>query len=228
MVRHLVDERPFLHYSFDLWGTLIKSDPQFKKERSRYFFENFNPLQKSLEEIEITFRRVDVMCNAINEKTGHNIRSEEMYLMVLAEIGETSDFSRYDLVEMNYAMENLAFTFMPVIYDISIVETLSILRERKATISLLSNTAFITGQTLRKILKRIGLAEYFTFQLYSDETGFSKPSLKMFEILYQHVLQINRYVGKTEIIHIGDNSVADIGGAVSYGIQSYLVNTKAN
>lgn len=228
MVRHLVDEQPFSHYSFDLWGTLIKSDPQFKKERSRYFFENFNPLHKSLEDIETIFRRVDVMCNAINEKTGHNIRSEEMCLMVLAEIGETRDFSRYDLVEMNYAMEDLALTFMPVIYDTSIVETLSILRERGATISLLSNTAFIKGQTLKKILKRIGLAEYFRFQLYSDETGFSKPSPKMFELLYQHVLQVKQYMGKNEIIHVGDNSVADIDGAVNFGIQSYLVNTKTN
>ena len=30
------------HYSFDLWLTLIKSNPLFKPARIEYFFENYN------------------------------------------------------------------------------------------------------------------------------------------------------------------------------------------
>ena len=60
----------FRHYSFDLWLTLIKSNPAYKPERAGIFYRDYNSLNKSLEEIAAIFRQVDLMCNAINEKTG--------------------------------------------------------------------------------------------------------------------------------------------------------------
>ena len=60
----------YKHYSFDLWLTLIKSNPRFKQERTSYFYEKFNTKNKSIEEVALIFRQVDLMVNAINEKTG--------------------------------------------------------------------------------------------------------------------------------------------------------------
>lgn len=222
---HLLDEPLFAHYSFDLWGTLIKSNPDFKKERSLCFFNGLNPLRKPLETIEKIFRKVDLTCNAINEKTGSNIDAEEMYLMVLTEIGENYDFSQYDLATLYETMENLLLVFTPCVYHDRTIETLSTLKSRGATISLLSNTAFVKGQTLRKVLIKIGLSEYFDFQLYSDETGFSKPNPDMFAIMHRHILHLNSNISKNEIVHVGDNKLADIQGAQRFGIRSYWVNT---
>ena len=70
----------YKHYSFDLWLTLIKSNPNFKKERALFFHKNFNSKKKNIEEIEKIFRQVDIICNSINEKTGKNIDADEMYL----------------------------------------------------------------------------------------------------------------------------------------------------
>src|SRR5690348_14119191 len=39
-----------LHYSFDLWLTLIRSNPAFKRERAQYFFHHHNGKAKPVEE----------------------------------------------------------------------------------------------------------------------------------------------------------------------------------
>ena len=70
----------YQHYSFDLWLTLIKSNPHFKKERALFFHKHLNTKHKSIEEVEKTFRQVDLMSNATNEKTGQNISANELYL----------------------------------------------------------------------------------------------------------------------------------------------------
>jgi putative hydrolase of the HAD superfamily len=74
----------YQHYSFDLWLTLIKSNPYFKIERTKIFHRDFNPAGKSIDDVARAFRQVDLMCNAVNERTGKNIDADEMYLMVIS------------------------------------------------------------------------------------------------------------------------------------------------
>jgi putative hydrolase of the HAD superfamily len=74
----------YQHFSFDLWLTLIRSNPAFKEKRASYFHQHFNYHNQSLEGVKRVFRQVDIMCNLINEKTGKNIDADEMYLMVLS------------------------------------------------------------------------------------------------------------------------------------------------
>jgi putative hydrolase of the HAD superfamily len=50
--------KTYKHYSFDLWLTLIKSNPIFKKERALFFHQHLNAAKKSIEEVEITKKQV--------------------------------------------------------------------------------------------------------------------------------------------------------------------------
>ena len=52
--------KTYKHYSFDLWLTLIKSNPTFKKERALFFHKHLNAAGKSLEENTplFMFRRI--------------------------------------------------------------------------------------------------------------------------------------------------------------------------
>jgi putative hydrolase of the HAD superfamily len=222
----------YKHYSFDLWMTLIRSNPSFKKERAAFFYSKFNGAKKTIQEIELIFRQVDLMCNAINEKTGKNIDSDEMYMMVIYQMNEGQDhFPDIDLTWLYAEMERLVMKYMPVAYGIETAETLNKIKDRgDATISLLSNTAFIKGITLRKVLKEIELDGFFDFQLYSDESGMSKPNSRFF---LQMVDQAGQYrkedkIELHEIIHVGDNKNADIIGAEAIGINSLLVNSNEN
>lgn len=220
--------KSYKHYSFDLWLTLIRSNPQFKLERAKVFHRDYNPLQKSFQEVETIFRQVDLMVNSINERTGKNIDAEEMYLMVISILNNYgSDFGTIDPKQLYDEMEALLFNYMPLIYCGETKDLIASLKETGiSTVSLLSNTGFISGVTLRKVLAALELDQYLDFQLYSDEERLSKPNSAFFQLMLDtidrkkhHALELH------EVVHIGDNPIADIRGAAKIGIDSVLINS---
>lgn len=217
------------HFSFDLWLTLIKSNPDFKKERALYFFKNFNSKKKSIEEVENVFRLVDLMCNSINETTGKNIDSEEMYLMVIYQLNEQSSvFENIDLITLYDEMEKLFFYFTPVVYSPDTLECLDyISQKRNSTINVLSNTAFIKGKSLKKLLEYLDVSKFLSFQIYSDEVHLSKPNIEIFKLLIENAraFHTNSFLKLNEIIHVGDNPISDIAGANAIGINSFQINS---
>lgn len=218
----------YQHYSFDLWLTLIKSNPSFKKERAKFFHKNYNYKNKSLEEVQLAFRNVDSMCNAINEKTGGNIDAEEMYLMVICMMNDYSlSVDKIDTLELYQEMDRLLFKYLPQIYCDDTGLVLNKIRQKvDITLNILSNTGFIKGRSLRKVLDQLGLSNYFDFQIYSDEVGMSKPNRQLFLTLLEKVNAIKKTNGlPPSIIHIGDNPIADIAGAKAVGINSLLINS---
>ena len=217
----------YKHYSFDLWLTLIRSNPQFKEERAKIFHTRYNPLNKSFAEVVTIFRNVDLMCNSINERTGKNIEADEMYLMVISMMNEFNPgFAAVDTEELYKEMEQLLFNYLPHIYCRNTAGWLNRLKERDSTLSLLSNTGFIRGATLRKVLKALEIDQFMDFQLYSDEVHLSKPNRAFFELMLGKVnTHYNGSIGIDEIVHIGDNPVADIFGAKQVGLNSVLINS---
>jgi len=216
----------YKHYSFDLWLTLIRSNPSFKKQRSVFFHQHFNSQSKSLEEVESIFRQVDIMCNLVNERTGKNIDADEMYLMVIAGINDNKlSLTDVDTDVLYSRMETLLFEHLPVLYCDNTKEVLQALRQIPGVgISLLSNTGFIKGSTLRKVLQVLGIDSYFNFQLYSDEAGLSKPNTRFFDMMLEEARAIQP-LQLHEIIHVGDNPNADIQGAETAGIDSCLIHS---
>ncbi len=219
----------YKHYSFDLWLTLIKSNPVFKEERANFFFSNLNWKNKSLDEVKSIFRHVDDMCNVINEQTGKNISSDEMYLMVVYQINESKDWiEKVNLTALKNEMDILFFRYLPVLYNTDtkvIIE--SIASREHTTLNILSNTAFIEGRLLRELLDKLEIGQYFDFQIYSDEVGMSKPNIKLFEHLIEKIqnLRSSEDIQSSDIIHVGDNHIADFLGAKAAGIHGLVINS---
>ena len=219
----------FHHYSFDLWLTLIRSNPQFKTERTRIFHSDFNPAQKSIEEVALAFRFTDLMCNAINERTGKNIDADEMYLMVISQINDNKvNLQALDLDKLLRDMDDLLFCHPPILYCSETVRVLDHLKAKAgATLNILSNTGFIKGNILRKVLTQLGIHQYFDFQIYSDEVGLSKPNSGLFNLLLTSARNANKEkdIHLTDIMHVGDNPITGIAGARAAGMNSMLVNS---
>lgn len=219
----------YKHYSFDLWMTLIKSNPTFKTERAKFFYKNFNTAKKSIEEVISIFRQVDLMCNSINEKTGNNIDADEMYLMVIGVMNDFKvTFTDINLKWLYNEMELLLFKHLPSVYCDKTFSSLDRLKQKSSSsFSISSNTAFIKGKTLRKVLSHLDLSPFFDFQLYSDEVSISKPDRRFFDLMLETIRNIdsNKNISLREIIHIGDNPKADIAGALSVGIDSVQINS---
>lgn len=219
----------YKHYSFDLWMTLIRSNPAFKSERAKFFQKHFNSCQKTIAEIKEIFRQVDLMCNAINEKTGKNIDADEMYLMVISQMNNKDfSFKDIDMMWLYEEMDRLLFQYLPVVYCDNTVDSLDKLKQKNnRSFNISSNTAFVKGSSLRKVLAELNIDRFFDFQLYSDEIGFSKPNPSFFELVFQSSKSIsaNSEIARTDILHIGDNPNADIQGARSAGINALQINS---
>ncbi|MEH3114180.1 HAD family hydrolase [Pedobacter terrae] len=218
----------YKHYSFDLWLTLIKSNPAYKQERVQYFFRNFNGKHKSIEEIAIIFRQVDLMVNAINERAGKNVDADEMYLMIISMINDYDfNFGDVDLKMLDQDMEQIVFNYMPQLYCDDCLATLAKIKEwGNSSTNILSNTGFIKGKTLKKVIEHLGIGQYIDFQLYSDEVRMSKPNAGFFQLMLDRIDRAKHpELMLSDVIHVGDNPHADIRGAEAVGINSMLINS---
>lgn len=210
------------HFSFDLWLTLIKSHPEFKNKRN-LLFKDFFEMDCSIDKVTEVVRYYDLLCNTINEKTGSNIDTFEIYYLILKALDISIDqIGNYKLTQFYDETELLFMNFMPDLIDTKIQLLFQQIVEQEKTISILSNTAFIKGVTLRKVLEHYGLNPYFSFQIFSDEVGFSKPNQAIFQLVYNEI-EKTRSLNKKEVLHIGDNKIADYNGALNFGFDAFLL-----
>jgi putative hydrolase of the HAD superfamily len=213
----------YKHFSFDLWLTLIKSNPEFKKKRN-LLFKDFFEVENSTEKVTEVVIYYDVLCNNINEKTGFNIDTFEIYYFILNALNVNINDVEIEKLSQFYKETELLFMrFKPDLIYPDIQFLFKEIVEEEKTISILSNTGFIKGATLRKLISYYDLENYFLFQIYSDETGFSKPNKKMFQLVHNEIKKI-KSIDKKEVIHIGDNKIADYDGAIKFGFDALLTN----
>ena len=212
----------YKHISFDLWLTLIKSNPEFKNKRN-LLFKDFFEVDSSIEKVTEVIRHYDLLCNNINEKTGLNINTFEIYYLILSALNINID--EIGIVRLSHFYKEAEMLFMKFKPDLIYPKVQLLFKqiiEQEKTINILSNTAFVKGVTLRKLIAYYELENYFSFQIYSDETGFSKPSNEIFKLVYNEVNNF-KLIEKKEILHIGDNRIADYDGATNFGFDALLI-----
>lgn len=217
------NSQDYKHYSFDLWGTLIRSNPQFRIERATYFFKYFNREGRTIDEILDILTGIDKLCNFTNEVYGGNIKAEEMYAMAANMLGHQSH--TIDPKTLARAKEDLDYLFLqfcPFVYSNETIPTLTELASRGKKLSILSNTAFTNGNVLREALEKMDMLKFFDFQIFSDEHSLSKPNPKLYDILKE---KADPALQPGELIHVGDSHFADYTGASEYGYDSLLINT---
>ena len=145
-----IDHQKYSHISFDLWLTLIKSNPEFKTKRDILLRDFFN-VNHSIEEVSKVVRYYDILCNQINEHTGLNIDTNEIYYLILNKLNvEIGDVDSISLARFYDETENLFFKYKPVLLFPRIQELFDEIRLENKTMNILSNTGFIKGRTLKK------------------------------------------------------------------------------
>lgn len=210
------------HISFDLWLTLIRSNPDFKTKRNR-LFKDFFEINDSIEKVTEIVRYYDVLCNSINEKTELNLDTFEIYYLILKALNVNIELISTDKLHLFYSeTESLFMQNKPTLIFPKTVNQLAEITADEKTVSILSNTGFIKGKTLRKLLYHYELEPFLSFQIYSDEEKISKPNFLLFDKVFNEINKI-KLVEKKAILHIGDNELADYKGALSYGFDAVLI-----
>ena len=209
--------------------TLIRSHPSFKTKRAALFRSFFSLESYAPEKVEAVFRETDLLINNMNEITGRNVHTFEMYLLCLHLLGTDIKSVHPDKLEEFYSLsETLFFQYPPLHLYADTTQLLAALQAQGITTNLLSNTGFIQGRTLRKLLAGWGWDALFAFQLYSDETGYSKPDIQMFNRVLENTALLHTDLIPAQIWHLGDNQVADVAGAQRAGINATLTDIVHN
>lgn len=212
------------HISFDFWLTLVQSNPAFKYKRAQLLAQFFH-VQQTDEMVFQTMKQWAKLFNQINEQVGRNLDPFESFLIILSQLGVQTELISNDQMEAFYQkMEDLFLSIPPSLIEEPTPHYLEALKNDGYTISLLSNTGFIRGRTLQKVMVQLDIAPYFDFCLFSDELRHSKPSAEVFHSLHQKVNEF-RVCAKEEILHLGDNEKADVAGAIRSGLQGHLIRT---
>jgi len=87
----------------------------------------------------------------------------------------------------------------------------------KYNLAVISDTGFEPGNKLRKVLENHDIRDLFSCEVFSNETGFSKPDKRAFDIVASKTNTI-----PSEIVHIGDREHTDIIGGKSAGFKTIL------
>lgn len=216
-----IDIHNHAHFSFDLWLTLIKSHPEFKTKRVELFSSFFN-IDRPIEEITKTVKYYDDLCNTINEVAGGNIDTYEIYLLILGALNiDLKTVNKKKLGEFYQKSEGLFLEYKPVIIFENLKPFFEEIRSQDKTISILSNTGFIKGATMRKFLVGENLDQYIDFHIYSDEINCSKPNPQVFQEVKNKLK--NQDLPMSKVLHIGDNPIADYKGAKDFGFNAHLL-----
>jgi putative hydrolase of the HAD superfamily len=216
------------HYSFDLWQTIIRSNLEHRVKRAEYFYKNFNFSNHTIDEILAAFRQADREVNFINERVGKNLDFDEIYTLILLKLNGNEhhdEIRAMDFEVLHRDLTAIFFNYPPELYDNTTFETLKTLHERGSTMNILSNTGLIQGNNLKILLNNLNTDTFFDFYLFSDDVRLSKPNPAFFELAYANIQTLHPNIARYDIMHIGDNPIADIAGAEAAGFRSFLINS---
>jgi putative hydrolase of the HAD superfamily len=192
--------------SFDLWLTLLKSNPSFKAKRDEMVFKEFNPTNKSLDWIKSSIRSSDLYATTMSEKSGLHIPAKTIWARIFSQMSTPIALSMLERVDNK--TQELFKKYPPLPYDNDTIPTLQKLVKRYQ-LYVVSNTGFIKGSTVMEAMP-VEISELITAWNFSDELHFSKPHPELFF--------------KKVDLHVGDNPIAD-AGCEKLGIGFFQINS---
>jgi putative hydrolase of the HAD superfamily len=194
-------------FSFDLWGTLIRSNPQFKPEKSA-LIRDFFRLDRTDEQIHQAFVRADLILDNLQENFCLQPDLLTAWGVVLNEIGLKK--SEPEEIKNFLNLYHRKFLEFPPMFFDEVADLFDKLKRiNDLELFVLSNTILVVGEVLDLYLQNTPLKNLKTF--YSDR-HFAKPDRRAFELLPVKPL-----------VHIGDNLVTD-GACQKFGIEFFQVH----
>lgn len=214
------------HVSLDAWNTILIPNTQYAIRRSNILAEAFSCSPEFAAKVYTSVkRRLDKHA----EEAGEGYATEYVYNELLAAFPRHLNVDIEELRVLH--IENEFFNSPPSILE-ETKKAIRLLKDRGITVSISSNTNFISGRILgRFIQEQVG---NFDFMLFSDTMQMShsakngwfipaKPSHSFFSQVMKYCSALRPEIKAEEILHIGDNEICDYNGAKNFGFQAKLL-----
>lgn len=212
--------------SFDVWGTLINANPNYRPERDSLIAEILFPevfsTPSDMGVVGAMVKKAKDFCDYSNEALGEQLSWRQALLNTVMNYTHMLDRSKISdrMAAFDSANKELIFKHLPYVGE-HVITTLEALKTAGVGMNIACNTGLTDGITMMCIMEKLDLNKFFKFSVYSDMVMASKPSQKFFN----HVI-IRAPANRRDILHVGDNAFAD-GGSTNVGIDFLHVNGKS-
>lgn len=203
------------HISFDVWNTLLFPNKDFAFYRTNYIRNVLLNASVPFNDIKQIYTKTK---NALDQEAEQCLPAPTT-LENWVRFCDSLPNSKYTTAEdvqthVVTVIEELVRLHPPSIPSQTVI-ILKQLKEAGYTLSITSNTNFISGRVLFDIIRQEVGPGIFSFALFSDETGWSKPSTEMFDDVFNRTseLYLPHITFRDEILHVGDNYICDVQGA---------------
>ncbi len=217
-VKKLVSSGLIRHVSFDFWNTIAYSNPEFKVRRANFLCDF---LGENFEQIDNHVKQFASRYNLLVE-SGEYVKSPDvLYHDLIFELSG-KNLDNEEVSRILNVVNQLFIKYPPVITD-EILDLLKWLKSVNCTLSITSNTAFVSGNVILNLLEELNLNNLFDFFIFSDQLGFAKPNDQIYQELIRQVFIITGSSESNKILHIGDDYKNDILGAQKHGINTFHI-----
>lgn len=214
--RHAAPEHPHA-VSFDCWGTLI-----YEKNPNAVYHERVLALLRVAKAygVEVSAERARESLDQAwlehwqrwhQELASH---PEEIALAALARLAVRDPRAAARLTN--------EFAELSIASEIAVLssahETLEALARENIATALICDTGFSPGTVVRELLQREGLLDLLATQIFSNETGVSKPSPRIFQVALDRL-----QTSPAATVHVGDLRRTDIAGARQMGMATIRI-----
>lgn len=213
------------HVSFDVWHTIALPNPYFGPARINAVVEVLGISKDRAEHAyRLTKHQMDFE-HINNPKDVSNVHDAYAKLIDNC-IAEPMPLNVNHDEKVRLLTERL-FTMMPPKITSEAQTLIADLAARDITVSIGSNTAFISGHVMHSYLQR-RLNTQLLFGIYSDIIRAAKPAREFYQRVIDNVRYLKGHTIPNEILHVGDSFNCDVAGPKKFGFQSLLIpNTES-
>lgn len=203
--------------TFDLWNTLLTN--KFYSDMRISFFTKF-----------LETRGIIVSCKMVKQAFSLSFklpprdleRIEYRHIYTMARILKMLEILNIEFSESNKKLikQNFEDAILkdPPPLKTGVKQTLKKLSS-DYKLGLISNTGVTPGRIIKRVFENYKILQYFHTTLFSDETGFYKPSPIMFETALKYL-----NCEPQNAIHVGDILETDIKGAKESNMLTIWIN----
>lgn len=205
--------------SFDIWKTLLVGNKGFSRPRLALILNEFGQDHVNLNEAMVAYREVDAYFNTLSETTGVDYGMGERLAALFNKLGINQELSdrTLNVIQGKVGEQRRSPDFLPKLIEPDLKWTLTTLHERGYRLGTLSNTGMDSHVVMEPLLDYLGLRHLFYNRVFSSQDGRAKPNPGIFQRMADE-----HGATPDQVLHVGDNIVADYDGAVAAGMHAVL------
>ena len=208
--------------TFDWWYTIANPPPDGEEYQRHARELRVGGMLQVLEEEGITvtrerlFEAYDRFTEDIARIWERNVdlTGEEQLALILRHAGVRKTANRNLLSKLAEPFRRVLFELPPSLNN-GISDCLSQIKSDGYKIGIISNTGRTWGRYLREIQEEFEIFQFFEVFSFSDEMGVRKPESAIFTRTLKGL-----GVPPEAAVHIGDDPLADVGGAEAVGMKT--------